>query len=650
MIYRRVTPGGGAADVNVDGTWDGKLSFASAETHWGVPATLEGFGDGLHTITLTVGIPNGASPAVGEVAIDSVSLPNTVSPTQAQQQALARVNMYRSMVGIPTLHLATSLDMSSQAHCSYYSTAHSPGFQPTNLDDFHSETPGTPGFTGITASDRSTYFGELSGGASEVAYAGISDPGSSVDGWMAAPYHRNILLIDQLQTMGFGATTSPPNLCSVIDLSYGFPYQLPVVRTVYTYPADGQQDVPSLWHNDETPDPVPGGPRTLGYPVSLYIAYAQYLNATTNKWQITTAEMHDASGQSVPTYTIDDSFSTFFLIAKSPLNPGASYTAHVAGIDAAGVPFDRTWNFHTATSDVPTALPSIEPQPTAPPAPTDIPQGLTTSIPDATSLPQPTATAQLTRHAKPRHTPVVMMLPVRAVLRGSTLMVQTAPNGAVSIRLTVLVPHYSRTPKHSNAYSGAGITLMGRAGRHGRYTKNLPLRWLPAGGMTHVLITITVRLGTRNGSMRLVTILHQPAPSRHGTIATPWSLIKISHVPRSIYSGDTLTLLLHSVAHAKTTAALRVVAKHTIMTGSGAHRRQSMRSVTLYLVTGHGITDGHGQFIWRLRVTYNPSKQMQASVSLSVSTPRGTITRTVTLLLLPKRHPIATTKYAALIS
>jgi hypothetical protein len=104
------------------------------------------------------------------------------------------------------------------------------------------------------------------------------------------------------------------------------------------YPANGATDVPRLWDGSETPDPAPGIPRPLGYPITVAFACHQQVD-----WQV--LELRDGGGAPRDVSTPrTDWMRAAAIIPLQPLAPGETYTVHVeAVVDGASVTRDTTF-------------------------------------------------------------------------------------------------------------------------------------------------------------------------------------------------------------------------------------------------------------------------------------------------------------------
>lgn len=344
VLYRRVDPAGGYADVTVDGKSFGRLTFYFPETRWQVPAVLDQLGDGRHTIVLTVASAQPRGSRGTNVYFDAVEnpAPPSLGPTEAQLTAVARANFYRAKVGIPPARHHLALGLAATAHGKYLTDVDFIG----RGSSPHVETFGaSPNFSGEQPSDRAALFGFTGAFVGEDANNN-PDPNGFVDGWMDGVYHREPFIAYSLTEIGFGAGAvgSAVNFASrVID-----PLR-PAAPTVYTFPADGQTDVWLNYGGGDGPNNVTRG--NLGYPISLQVAYPASATASTGPRVPTTGSLTDAAGNSVPVTiadpATDSELSGFFMIPNQPLAPATTYTARLTGTDALNNRFDKTWRFTT---------------------------------------------------------------------------------------------------------------------------------------------------------------------------------------------------------------------------------------------------------------------------------------------------------------
>lgn len=394
-IQRMLGPDGGQANVQIDGNSQGVLEFYFQEARLGIPAIYDNLGDGPHALTLRV-LSTAQSAARGHrVTFDRADAPSGHVPDAIQRAARDRVNAIRGMAGLGAVHQAGALDLAAAGHAAWDMRN---GFAVG-----HVEAPGTPGFIGARSWHRAPYFGYTPDVGEDMAFEWGTvytpedthyGPGA-VDGWQATVYHRNLIMAYSYVDMGFGYNFEEDRANGVLLMgTRGGGGPLPGTRYAYTWPIDGQTDVPRGWDGNEGPDPLPQRDDEVGYPVSLYLAQpprapgaaradvdeplrealglllrpiagAAILGAGSpdrpsradqaTPWRVTRAELRDAGGAVVRTYAIDQKNDApkflgpdvVFLIAEQPMAARARYTASVAGTDSRGAAFDETWAFTT---------------------------------------------------------------------------------------------------------------------------------------------------------------------------------------------------------------------------------------------------------------------------------------------------------------
>lgn len=368
VLGRRVGPQGGYAWLTIDGAPAGYLNFRFTEDRWRVPATLSGFGPGVHLLEIKPAHYPTTDP--GAVNLDFVTAPSSFAASAAQMQAVERVNLYRTTAGLAPVRGDQAVHMAAQAHAEYYARNRS---DPRLAGlGFHGEHADLPGYTGKSPSDRAQYFG-YRGGVGEDGHF-VGDPIRSVDGWMATVYHRNLIMCYDCTNMGYGGVAQHNNTVDVLNMG-ATDYMQPAARVIYTYPAGNQTHVPRLWDGGEIPDPLPGQPKPVGYPISLYIQQgaaprtaaeteppaapiirdAATVQTSAPAWSVTAAELYTEGGEQVPVIMLDQNTDVpkylgsdvVFLIPRKPLAADTTYVAHIAGTDSQGVPFDHRWAFAT---------------------------------------------------------------------------------------------------------------------------------------------------------------------------------------------------------------------------------------------------------------------------------------------------------------
>jgi uncharacterized protein YkwD len=176
-------------------------------------------------------------------------------------------NFRRQQLGLTVLSRNSLIDQAAQGHSNY---------QKTNVVITHEQTQGAPGFTGVTVRDRLAAAGYALTG--DYAYGEVISASGDTSGFSAAEdlitaiYHRFVMFQPTFREAGTGAATASGsytyftlNLASRNGLGSGLGK-----GRIVTYPADGQQNVLTIFYSDyETPDPVTDR-NEVGYPVSVH--------------------------------------------------------------------------------------------------------------------------------------------------------------------------------------------------------------------------------------------------------------------------------------------------------------------------------------------------------------------------------------------
>lgn len=119
--------------------------------------------------------------------------------------------------------------------------------------------------------------------------------------------------------------------------------------------------------------------------------------------------------------------------------------------------------------------------------------------------------------------------------------------------------------------------------------------------------------GTPRGTPR-------PADSQSPTLT-------IRSASRASAAGRILMLSASTVARARLTVTLKLVATRSIVTGPGAQRKKSTRQLVLAQLTRHGVADGHGRFTTNWRVATATHGPTYALLTVTTRTAHGTVTR-----------------------
>jgi uncharacterized protein YkwD len=345
VLYRSLDTNGGQASATVDGNAKATFTFNFPIQRWQVPAVLDHLGAGQHTLVLTVLAPQAGTAS--NVYIDAFQVPSPFAATTDQQSALAQANLYRGLMGLPAEQLSTAIDLAAQAHADYNANTAMLG---------HDEAQGTAGFfVGAAFSDRMLYFGYSNSSSEVAAEVGAT---ASVDGWITSVYHRVPFTAYTNTDVGFGLSLLNNQTQSVMDFGT-LSSTPPANRVIVTYPTNNQTNIFSSWdHTSEGPDPLPGMPTPVGYPISLHIS--QPANPAMGTATLAgSGTLTGPGGTQVPVYYLDrnndpakDLGDDYFIIPQQPLAVGTTYQATISGTDTAGNQFSMSWSFTTGPASL----------------------------------------------------------------------------------------------------------------------------------------------------------------------------------------------------------------------------------------------------------------------------------------------------------
>jgi hypothetical protein len=199
----------------------------------------------------------------------------------------------------------------------------------------HNETAGKPGFTGTEWGARVRAAG-WTGGPVDENIGLVGNGARTVDAFMDTVNHRWNLLHPSAVALGYGTDAEKP--IDVFDIGMGAGEG--AIDHPAVYPGSGQRDVPlssGLW---ETPDPAPGVPRPVGYPITATFPLRAQVT-----WDQPT--LLDDAGRPVDVAVGTKSWLRGqSIVPRAPLKAGATYRATVRGkVD--GRAFEYGWSFTT---------------------------------------------------------------------------------------------------------------------------------------------------------------------------------------------------------------------------------------------------------------------------------------------------------------
>ena len=238
--------------------------------------------------------------------------PAAESPSSASL-ALERINQYRASAGVPPMTAHPALMEAAAGHVRYYEA--NQGSESLVGMGLHEQNPEAPGFTCVEMDDRAEAAGYTDGTVTKNSGFGRLD--AAVEWYMGTVNHRLPLIHPSALDVGMAQSASDG--FAIVDVGLRrdpLDVELPSV-----YPPAGATDVVTTWDGAETPDPAPGVPRPLGYPIT--VAFARYQQV---EWVVT--ELRDAAGTRLDVSSPrTDWMRAVAIVPHQPLSPGATYTA-----------------------------------------------------------------------------------------------------------------------------------------------------------------------------------------------------------------------------------------------------------------------------------------------------------------------------------
>ena len=297
------------------------------------------------------------SPAPTGPIAAQMTVPTPVGYDAERLAAFNRLNEIRLSAGLGMVAQNTLMDQAAQAHADWMIA---------NNSFVHTETSGTPGFTGADWWNRDEALGYVPVGGSEVMSSGV-DAVAGVDELVNGVYHRAGLLAFEPVDVGIGwsaSTSAGIGRALVVDVSR--PGTDPVrglgqasktsAHGVATWPIDQATGVPTHL-GFELPNPVPTQDvLTLGAPASVTVNRLQTIQVASFSMTnvltgavISTALLTSQNDQSS---LIPASFAA--IIPLVVLEGGTTYRVTFQG-SALAFPsgevmnIDRSWTFTTAS-------------------------------------------------------------------------------------------------------------------------------------------------------------------------------------------------------------------------------------------------------------------------------------------------------------
>ncbi|WP_051293848.1 CAP domain-containing protein [Pseudoduganella violaceinigra] len=250
-------------------------------------------------------------------------------------------NYRRASLGLSKLTRNTNIDFAAFGHSNYLSL---------NNTVTHDQTPGNPGFTGITVSDRlanANYTLTLPYAYGEViSAAGDTSGFYHAEELITAIYHRFVVFEPMFKEMGTGSAFSSGRTYFTADLAASNGLGAGLGRgKIVAYPYDLQTDLPTNFFSDtESPDPVPSQ-NEVGYPVSVH-------SDITGNITVSSFTIHPRNGAMMATRLLTSSNDAHTspheaaIIPLLPLSPKTTYEVSFSGtVD--GMAVTKNWSFTT---------------------------------------------------------------------------------------------------------------------------------------------------------------------------------------------------------------------------------------------------------------------------------------------------------------
>lgn len=231
-------------------------------------------------------------------------------------EVLLLVNKHRAASGLPPVVLDATLSKGCMEHANYMLlNKDSDAMVGLNA---HKQDPSLPGASAAGANC----------GKNADLFPGVSDLGTAVEGFMSGLYHRRPIMSPDLEKIGVGFAPLPSGgmMAAVMFVNAkaakpGWPVG---------YPGKDQTNVP-LEFGNEIPNPIPGGARVGGYPITWQFPPFDTITDVT-------AELTDAAGKPVPFYlstpeqpaTSFGQYGVICVIPKALLAAGAKYSVKLS--------------------------------------------------------------------------------------------------------------------------------------------------------------------------------------------------------------------------------------------------------------------------------------------------------------------------------
>lgn len=326
-----------------------------------------GGGGGSEPVAPVVSVPPqpGTSTPGATFTIDNPP-PSTFTAADPRLALFKTLNLLRIGGNFGALEQSLELDKAASSHAAYFLANYFangevvPAAAIKDADGFlrgHTETIGTPGFTGARPVDRLAHAGYTSITRDEViGYSVGKAPGDEPDvnvclsSLTNTVFHRAVLLGTAYQNVGIGVSDNAINpdgyktkVCILELASKVAPSALPADWTGL-YPFDGSTGAP-LVMPAEVPDPVPSV-AIKGAPISIQTVFPYKLN-------VTSFSVSETNGQPLTSTLLTSDQSIYlrsneaYLVPTGALKASTTYQVSFTGTSN-GQSINKDWRFTTA--------------------------------------------------------------------------------------------------------------------------------------------------------------------------------------------------------------------------------------------------------------------------------------------------------------
>jgi uncharacterized protein YkwD len=312
-------------------------------------------------------ISGASTTVVSPYTIDALP-PSTLDAADPRLAMFKALNLLRIGGGFGALEQSKELDQAATSHANYFLANYfvngevAPAAFITETGGWikaHTESSGTPGFTGSLPVERIAQAGYASIRSDEViAFSVGKTPGAEPDvtacltSLVNSVFHRSSLLNTTYLDVGFGVSANAINVngyktkvCVIDFASKVAPSALPLDWTG-VYPFGGSTDTPLVMVG-EVPDPVPSV-SIKGAPISIQVGFP-------NKLNIANFTVRESNGQPLaatiltsaqwPSYLLPNEA---YLVPTGTLKANTTYQVSFTGTSN-GLAINKNWAFTTAS-------------------------------------------------------------------------------------------------------------------------------------------------------------------------------------------------------------------------------------------------------------------------------------------------------------